>query len=76
MSARTTAQTAVGMHRLMNPFDPIDPSILRTSEEMQRALNAWSGRLSLGFAGRSERESPRQPQAGVTWPHEWHHSLS
>ena len=36
MSARHVAQTAVGMNRLMNPFDPIAPSILRTIEEMQR----------------------------------------
>ena len=36
MSARHVAQTGVGMNRLMNPFDPIDPSILRAIEEMQR----------------------------------------
>ena len=38
MSARHVAQTAVGMNRLMNPFDPIDLSILRAIEEMQRVL--------------------------------------
>ena len=33
MSARHVAQTAVGMNRLTNPFDPIDPSILRAIED-------------------------------------------
>ena len=28
MSARRTAQMAAGMNRPMNPFDPIDPSML------------------------------------------------
>ena len=51
MSARHVAQTTVGMNRLMNPFDPVDPSILRAIEEMQRV--SWS------LLGNSFFEPPR-----------------
>ena len=64
MSARHVAQTAVGMNRLTNPFDPIDPSILRAIEEMQHIpLKHCALGLERGLAihaSNREREAERE----------------
>ena len=57
MSAGHVAQTAVGKNRLMNPFDPIGPSILRAIEEMQRVLRSRLGNSFSKFQPRSRGHS-------------------